>query len=154
MCYQEIPQGREPTETTSSSKVLFATQDAEVHIENKGVIDISAEIKEFGTTTHDEWYSDLRDTIPPLDKVYNYVKTPEFNKIEEETRQGVTPMEPCRPPFSTPARHETSENTVTTSLSQATHPARCKRWQPDKKKRPPRLRPWSTTSVNPLKRST
>ena len=62
----------------------------EAHISNQGAINISAEIKEVGTTTHDEWYGDLRDTGPTLDEWYDHVKATKINKASnKETRQGV-----------------------------------------------------------------
>ena len=69
---------------------LFASQEAETHIENQGVIDISAKIEEVGTATHDEWYGDLRDTAPILDEWYAHVRAPKSTKARnEETRRSV-----------------------------------------------------------------
>ena len=62
---------------------------------------IAAEIEEIGTTTHDEWYGNLRDIGLTLDKWYEHVVTPESNEwinhieapqsddSDEETRRGV-----------------------------------------------------------------
>ena len=41
-------------ERLQAARELFADQEAEAHIANQGVIDTAAEIKEIGTTTHDE----------------------------------------------------------------------------------------------------
>ena len=65
------------------------------------MIDIEAEIEEIGTTTHDEWYGNLRNSAPTLDEWYDHVVTPKSNEwishftapknddIENETRRGI-----------------------------------------------------------------
>ena len=47
-------------------------------------------MEEVGTTTHDEWFGDLRNTGPTLDEWYDHIVSPEIHKNDEETRQGVT----------------------------------------------------------------
>ena len=41
-------------ERLQAAQELFATQEAEAHIKNQGVVNISAKIKKVGTATHDE----------------------------------------------------------------------------------------------------
>ena len=68
---------------------MFSDHEAEAHITNQDIIDISTKIEEVGTTTHDEWYGDLRNTGPTLDKWYDHAVAPETHESEEETRRGV-----------------------------------------------------------------
>ena len=49
--------------------------------------DAIAEINEVGTTTHDEWYGDLRNNTPTLNKWYDHVVTNKAN--DNETKRGV-----------------------------------------------------------------
>ena len=76
-----------PREHIQAARDLFATKEAKAHIANQGVINLIAEIDEVGTTTHDEWYGDLRDTAPSLDEWYDHVKaTPSTKVSDEETK--------------------------------------------------------------------
>ena len=89
------------TERIQVASKLFADQEAEAHIANQGIINVVAEVEEIGTTPHDEWFSDLRNNSPTLNKWYNHlvqpkrnkwlshIETPEINNIKEETRRGV-----------------------------------------------------------------
>ena len=47
---------------------LFATTEVEAHVCNQGVINTIADINKVGTTTHDEWYTNLYNNNPTLDK--------------------------------------------------------------------------------------
>ena len=73
-------------ELVQAPQKLFATTEAEAHMCNQGVIDIIAKIDEVGTTTHGEWYGDLCNNIPTLEKWYHHVGAKASN---DKTMQGV-----------------------------------------------------------------
>ena len=68
-------------ERLQATNELFPDQEAEALITNQGIINVCAEIKEVGTTTHDEWYGDLRNTGPTLDKWYDHVVAPRSTRV-------------------------------------------------------------------------
>ena len=54
---------------------------------NQGVINIIAKINKVGTTTHDEWYGNLRNNTLILNKWYDHVVVDKSS--DDKTEQGV-----------------------------------------------------------------
>ena len=81
-------------EKLQEERDLLATAEARAHIFNQGVYNVITKIDEFCTTTHDEWYGNLRYQTPTLDKWHDHmaVKKATKKEIEQGTMDGNTPL--------------------------------------------------------------
>ena len=107
------------------------------NIANQGIINICAKIEEVGTTTHDEWYGDLRDTGPTFDEWYKHDVAPKIHESNKETRRGV--MDGTIPSAVVDTGVTSSVGKYgAASSSQGSHPTRFSRWQQGRKPAPPK----------------